>query len=133
MTGSSGAALGHGIRIARPKHIVVDEALLDAFETARPFLDSNAKVWIHGAGNGRYDRIDRAVDELSSEPIPAAERPPVTIDDPALYIYTSGTTGLPKAANFNHYRIQGGMAGFSAASHARADDRIYVALPLYHT
>jgi len=132
-TNLTGASLAHSIRIARPKHIIVAEGLLAQFESAQPHLESNAKIWLHGPGDGRYDRVDQAVEQLSGAPVPKAERPAVTIDNPALYIYTSGTTGLPKAANFNHYRIQAGMNGFSAAADAGRDDRIYVPVPLYHS
>jgi fatty-acyl-CoA synthase len=52
--------------------------------------------------------------------------------DTALYIYTSGTTGLPKAARITHMRAQLYMKGFAGATGARADDRIYITLPLYH-
>ncbi|MDQ4062288.1 MAG: long-chain-acyl-CoA synthetase, partial [Pseudomonadota bacterium] len=132
-TNLTGPSLAHSIRIARPKHIIVAEDLLAQFETARPHLETNAKIWVHGQGDGRFDRVDRAVEEVSSDPVPASDRPAITIDDPALYIYTSGTTGLPKAANFNHYRIQGAMNGFAAATNATEADRTYVALPLYHS
>ncbi len=56
----------------------------------------------------------------------------MTARDTALYIYTSGTTGLPKAARITHMRAQLYMRGFAGATGATADDRIYVALPLYH-
>jgi fatty-acyl-CoA synthase len=56
----------------------------------------------------------------------------VTARATALFIFTSGTTGLPKAARITHARAQLYMRGFAGATGARADDRIYVALPFYH-
>ena len=40
--------------------------------------------------------------------------------------------GLPKAARNTHVRAQLYMRGFAGSTGARASDRIYVALPLYH-
>ena len=56
----------------------------------------------------------------------------MTAKDTAVYIFTSGTTGLPKAARITHTRVQLYMRGFAGATDARANDRIYVPLPLYH-
>ncbi|KAF4316187.1 hypothetical protein JM18_008708 [Phytophthora kernoviae] len=70
-----------------------------------------------------------------------AERPPESIrknakiatSDMALLIYTSGTTGLPKAARVNHFSIILRSLAFKYSMHLSMYDRIYCALPLYHT
>ncbi|RLN95165.1 hypothetical protein BBJ28_00024589 [Nothophytophthora sp. Chile5] len=69
------------------------------------------------------------------------DRPPESIrrsanistSDMALLIYTSGTTGLPKAARVNHFSIILRCLAFKYAMHLSMYDRIYCALPLYHT
>ena len=132
-TNLRGPALAHCINIVRPKLIIVDEALIAAFDTAEPHLESRPPRWCHGAEREGWQRIDEAVSRLPDGPIPETERPALTTRDRCLYIYTSGTTGLPKAANINHYRVQAIMTGFSSAMQMRAEDRIYVCLPLYHT
>jgi fatty-acyl-CoA synthase len=53
-------------------------------------------------------------------------------DDVLLFIYTSGTTGLPKASLIRHSRFFLAGASFVAFSGVRDDDRIYLALPIYH-
>ena len=78
-------------------------------------------------------RIDLAVEDFSGDALGPDERPALTIEDPALFIYTSGTTGLPKAARITHSRALRIMYGFAAAANARADDRMYDCLPMYHT
>jgi fatty-acyl-CoA synthase len=57
----------------------------------------------------------------------------LTCKDKAFYIFTSGTTGLPKAANISHLRMLFMMYGFAGALNAKASDRMYIVLPLYHS
>ncbi|MFV2092223.1 MAG: AMP-binding protein [Hyphomicrobiales bacterium] len=79
------------------------------------------------------DTLDTVLEATSAAPLEAAERVALTIDDACLFIYTSGTTGQPKAATISHYRVLAIMNGFSAIMGARASDKMYVALPLYHS
>ena len=115
----------------RPEYLAV------WFETARDLLPSDVAIYVHGEPErgtpADMVRIDRMLQGFSRADIPEGERPALTIDDHCLYIYTSGTTGMPKAANLNHYRVQLAMRGFWGATGARASDRMYVTLPMYHT
>ena len=125
-------ALAHSIRVVAAKIVIVDPSLVQAFATARPLLDGATDVWAYGAA-GELPRLDLALDALPAGPLAADEKPRLTIDDRCLYVYTSGTTGLPKAANLNHYRVQLAMRAFSAVTDAKASDRMYDCLPMYHT
>lgn len=131
-TNLTGPSLAHCIDIVRPRHVIVAGDLAGAFETARPHLTTDALIWSHGEG-GPGERLDLALAAIPDGDIPADQRPALTIEDKCLWIYTSGTTGMPKAANINHYRVQAIMHGFAAATRASEADRMYVALPLYHT
>ncbi len=128
-----GQSLAHCIDIVEPKHIIVAAELIGQFNDIRPVLKSNPTIWVHGAAAGNDPRIDLVADGLSGEPLGAAERPALTIEDPALYIYTSGTTGLPKAANINHYRVMLACFGFAGVMGTKRSDRNYMCLPMYHT
>jgi fatty-acyl-CoA synthase len=132
-TNLRGAALAHGINLVAPKHLIIADELADAFAEAAPFLSVAPRIWRHGGTAPGPDRIDRAVEGLSDAAVPATERPALTLDDRCLFIYTSGTTGMPKAANVNHYRVLGAMIAFGAVMDAKAGDRMYDCLPLYHT
>jgi fatty-acyl-CoA synthase len=121
-TNLTGVSLAHCIDIVRPKHLIVDNELSDAFETARPHLQTRAQVWPHDA-----DLLDDTADEDE------LARPSVTIDDCALMIYTSGTTGLPKAAKVSHRRLMTWSAWFAGMIGTHADDRMYNCLPMYHS
>ena len=128
----TGPALAHCINVVHPRHIVVADALLAQFDTARAHITSGAKLWLHGEADANLLRIDREVDALPGDRLADADRRRLTIEDRALYIYTSGTTGLPKAANVNHYRLMLASHAFSGVIDARASDRMYDCLPMYH-
>jgi len=131
-TNLTGAALAHSVNIVGARLIVVDAALLTQFDTARPMLDGAVEVVAFGDA-GDLPRLDLLIEETPDEPLSAAERPSLSIEDKCLFVYTSGTTGLPKAANLNHYRVQLAMQAFAAVTGARADDRMFDCLPMYHT
>jgi non-ribosomal peptide synthetase component F len=94
-TNLRGASLAHCIDLAAPAHVIVAAELSEQFRSGVAELKSEPKIWSHGGDE--FERIDRAVEDLSSERLNVAERRAVTIADRALLIYTSGTTGLPAA------------------------------------
>jgi fatty-acyl-CoA synthase len=122
-----GTSLAHCINVAKAEHIVLARDLFEMFETARPHLSHQAKLWISGGD------LDEALAHFDDAPLSAAERRDVTIDDRALLIYTSGTTGLPKAASVSHRRILNWGGWFAGLTDATSDDRLYDCLPLYHS
>ncbi|MGD9843856.1 MAG: long-chain-acyl-CoA synthetase [Variibacter sp.] len=132
-TNLTGTSLAHCINIVAPKHVIVAAELLHAVEAVRPSLAGPPAIWVHGEAASDAPRIDRDVDARAPDPLTAAEKPALTIEDKALFIYTSGTTGLPKAANINHYRLMLAAHAFAGVMDARASDRMYNCLPMYHT
>ena len=135
-TNLTGHALAHCINIVPARNILFHRSFLPAWNSAAGFLDGQKTLWLTGGSGPDPEAaldLDAALAATPDGALPDADLPALTTDDPALYIYTSGTTGLPKAAVINHYRVQAIMNGFSAVCNARADDRIYVAQPLYHT
>ena len=147
----AGPALAHCLNISGAAHLICDMETASAFEAVRADLTRNMTEWVLGGAPGagaaagrdlppargtasRGDRdFDRALKGCSTlRPTRATARFGLTAKDTALYIFTSGTTGLPKAAKITHMRAQLYMRGFAGATGARASDRIYVPLPLYH-
>ena len=127
-------ALAHCVDIVAPAHVVVASELLARFETAKPYLKSEPRVWIHGEEMiGDAQSIDLAIAQYSGEALAPEERRAITINDRALYIYTSGTTGLPKAANVNHHRLLVWSHWFAGMLETTAADRMYNCLPMYHS
>ena len=132
-TNLAGPSLAHVINVAAPKHVIVASELEDRVTAARGDLAASPRIWVHGTGSDRYQRIDHDVERHGDHPLEDSERPRVTIDDRALYIYTSGTTGLPKAANISHARVMQWSNWFAGLMDVGATDRMYNCLPMYHS
>jgi fatty-acyl-CoA synthase len=128
----TGQALAHCLTLAGAHEVIVDAETSPALQDVLGDLEHTPRLWsldspLPGEGDLAADLAGR-----SADPPPAAIREGLKAGDTALLIYTSGTTGLPKAARVTHVRVQLYMRGFAGATGARPDDRIYVALPLYH-
>ncbi len=127
-----GTSLAHCIDIVAPKHVIVASDLAEAFESARPYLKTEAKIWSHGAIAPHPD-VAAELAGFSGDPLAPHESTPVSIDDRALYVYTSGTTGLPKAAKISHYRLMVWTHWFAGLMETVPGDRMYNCLPMYHS
>ncbi|KAH8924789.1 putative bifunctional fatty acid transporter/acyl-CoA synthetase FAT1 [Atractiella rhizophila] len=57
----------------------------------------------------------------------------ITWQDPSCLIYTSGTTGLPKPASCTHGRVGSAFYAWPTLNGVKSSDRLYTALPLYHS
>src|SRR5437764_2643848 len=117
-----------------------------AAEAEQILSDSEAAVALVDAG--RQSLIDALrprlkalhqtarVEEIGSVPSPlVAEgqcRGSRTPEDPALLLYTSGTTGRPKGALLDHGNLLAQGRGVVEAWRWTAEDRLVLALPLFH-
>jgi fatty-acyl-CoA synthase len=128
-TNLRGTPLAHCVGIANARHAIVGAELAEGFAEAALQLETKPQAWITGAGGN----LDQALAAAPSTPVAASVRAGVTCKDKAFYIYTSGTTGLPKAANITHLRMLFMMYGFAGGLNMSASDRMYNALPLYHS
>lgn len=133
----TGRGLAHCLSVSNAAHIIADAETWPAIEEVRDQLDRSTMLWVLGlrAEEESSDRrgLDTAVKGASAVRPDRRSREDIKASDTALYIYTSGTTGLPKAAKITHARAQLYMRAFAANTRARPTDRIYCALPLYHS
>ncbi|WP_395670365.1 AMP-binding protein, partial [Phenylobacterium sp.] len=127
-----GAALAHCLNVSQASHVIVDAETAAAFAAARSLVEKNLQEWILGHPQPGQRDLGQALKSCSQLPPDRIAREDVRARDTALLIFTSGTTGLPKAAKITHMRAQLYMRGFAGSTDAKASDRIYVALPLYH-
>jgi fatty-acyl-CoA synthase len=128
----SGLPLAHCLNISGAHHVIVDADTSPVFEQAKPLLERTLQQWVLGPAHGGQRDLVQALKSCSSLPPDRGVREGMTAADTALLIFTSGTTGMPKAARITHMRAQLYMRGFAGSTGAKASDRIYVALPLYH-
>ena len=132
-TNLRGAALAHSVALSGAHHVIVGEELAELYREAEPNLDPRPTAWSDaGSGTGMMD-LNSELRSLPSLAAPRVWRDGIRCKDRAFYIYTSGTTGLPKASNFTHLRLLYMMHGFAGALNAKASDRMYNVLPLYHS
>ena len=81
----------------------------------------------------KFASLDEALASASADPIPASLRANRTYTSVLFYVYTSGTTGMPKAAKINHLRFLGAGRGFASIFNIKSSDKVYCALPIYHS
>ena len=113
-TAYSAPELAHLVGDARPSAAIADDAArADALRAADPAL----RVWTPALA-----LADAAPPALDAAP-PAA---------PALLGYTSGTTGRPKGAVLSHANLLASAESLRVAWRWTADDRLVLALPLFH-
>ncbi|KQY27472.1 long-chain acyl-CoA synthetase [Caulobacter sp. Root1455] len=129
----TGPALAHCLNISQALHCIVDPETSPCFDQVKGLLNRHVQQWVLGPAQGDQRDLANALKSCSQlRPDRLTARAGLTAKDTALYIFTSGTTGMPKAARITHMRAQLYMRGFAGSTDARASDRIYVTLPLYH-
>jgi len=118
------SALAHCIDVVAPCHVIVDDSLTSALDSAAGHMKASPTVW-------RADQIDLLAKDDGT--FARDDFANISQADPALHIYTSGTTGLPKAARISHGRIMSWSGWFSGLLGAGPEDRLYNCLPMYHS
>src|SRR4030042_1426300 len=102
-----GEVLKYSIHLARGRHLIVGEELLDAFEEVKGGLQLTEKDTLYyqpetgrrACPAGYIDLPDVLKGHSSNNPTTTGD---VTLGDPFAYVFTSGTTGLPKASVQTH-------------------------------
>ena len=130
-TNLRGLPLAHSINISNVRHVIVGHELAATYGEIAALIENKPIAWSAGAAAPGTEDLDDVLRVLPGTPPDIDDV--VTCKDRVFYIFTSGTTGLPKAANISHMRMLFMMYGFSGALNAKASDRMYNVLPLYHS
>ncbi|GMH57654.1 hypothetical protein TrST_g2331 [Triparma strigata] len=137
-TNLMGTALVHAIKTAvgdsETKRVVVSEELLTNVDAVRGQLSSlGIEVLVYYHNTNKVSGFNKLLEQTSGTPVDQDGVPARAWNSDLFYIYTSGTTGLPKASKINHLRFYIAGLMFSKLCRAGTSDRIYCALPLYHS
>ncbi|CAL8276576.1 unnamed protein product [Merluccius merluccius] len=129
-------SLLHCFNCCGAKTLVVGADLMACLDDILPSLrEDNIDVWVMKRDSGGDTQVHTLLDQMDcvlDQPVPASLRAATSIKSPIMYIFTSGTTGLPKAAVITHLQTLKAAAGFWAFG-GKADDVVYIPLPLYHS
>lgn len=130
--------LRHCVTVTESKICVFGTELTQAIDEVRDDLHLQGQDAFFAIPDGDDSKVpewannlDVASSNLDTNNLP--ETDDITLGSTAMYIFTSGTTGLPKAAIMSHQRLYASaslshIAGLKCSN----EDRIYLALPLYH-
>ncbi len=136
-TGFRGETLASVIDQARITLVLADpprrprvEAVLSRLEGLGP----DDLLLVDGARDNGEDKVravERVLEDCASlrEPSPGT---PIDVFSPLIVIYTSGTTGAPKGVPLSHFKILGAGVITRWRIRLAAEDRGYVAMPLFH-
>ncbi|KAK0146690.1 Long-chain fatty acid transport protein 6 [Merluccius polli] len=129
-------SLLHCFNCCGAKTLVVGADLMACLDDILPSLrEDNIDVWVMKRDIGGDTQVHTLLDQMDcvlDQPVPASLRAATSLKSPIMYIFTSGTTGLPKAAVITHLQTLKAAAGFWAFG-GKADDVVYIPLPLYHS
>ncbi len=116
---------------AEDRAIIVDESLLEVFETFRSAQDFEHVIVVSRSGSVPVGAIDYESLIASSEP---AEWPRLDERRAAAMCYTSGTTGRPKGVVYSHRALvlHSLMAALPDAHSISGHDTILPVVPMFH-
>ncbi len=125
-----GEDLLHTMLDAKPDFLLVDEENAIKLGRLPDHVINGMQVFVAGEmPAGCAAAPFGALLDPAAGPAPDRTQAP---GDPAMILYTGGTTGLPKGVVLPHFAIVSAGYRYGEALSARASDRHYTTLPLFH-
>jgi fatty-acyl-CoA synthase len=123
-----GQPLSHALRASKARVVFVEAPFAERLRRREDLRDQLDTVLVFGGEERELE------DRLGNAPSAVCPRVPLRASDDHVYIYTSGTTGLPKPCRVSHGRALVAAAAFGQLFFQyRPGDKLYSALPLYHS
>ncbi|KAG0198617.1 hypothetical protein BGX28_007957 [Mortierella sp. GBA30] len=133
-TNLTGKPLTHSLRTATASILIMDAELpTPVYNVLDEILDMGYQIYSYGGPLLHAFAAPMDLSHISEAALPKSLRKRTTANDIAMLIYTSGTTGLPKAGRFSHARANVAALFWTSFYHFNESDRLYIALPLYHS
>ncbi|KAF8938107.1 hypothetical protein BGZ47_008738 [Haplosporangium gracile] len=133
-TNLAGKPLTHSLRTATASVLVMDAELpIPISNVLDEVLEMGYTIYSYGGPQQHDFATPIDLSQVSDLALPRSLRKKTTANDIAMLIYTSGTTGLPKAGRFSHARANVAAHFWMSFYHFNENDRLYIALPLYHS
>ncbi|TPX32505.1 hypothetical protein SmJEL517_g04408 [Synchytrium microbalum] len=129
------AALIHCLKVATGDLIIFGTSLSEPIKAVSSELSARFVCMGDDFKNVQWTTGCCLADVLpfASERLPLEVRRAAKPTDLAMFIYTSGTTGNPKPVSISHSSIMISNVTASTLPRYFEDDRIYTAMPLYHS
>jgi long-chain acyl-CoA synthetase len=121
------AELEFGFRNCDVRCVIADERSAGVCERIAAGMDADVTVISTSAAHGQALTIDALIERSSGERLPAR-----TADETFIYQFSSGSTGRPKRVPRTHGQCAA-EAQLYASLGWTAEDRIFSAIPLFHT
>lgn len=121
------AELEFNFRGAGVKAVISDERATGVCERIAAGLDGDVRVISTSSAHGQADTLDALLEEGSAERLP-----PRDPGETFVYQFSSGSTGRPKRVPRTHGQCAA-EAGMYKALGITHEDRIFSAVPLFHT
>lgn len=134
-TNLRGHVLRHSMAVCKATHYFVGHEHMDVI--SRELVSDLGGKWYSCGGpapeGNLFDLDSLLAVSNNTTAIPRSFRANTSATDKLFYIYTSGTTGAPKAALVSHLKFLTAGLGFVDLMDVGENDRLYTALPLYHS
>ncbi|KAF9579756.1 hypothetical protein BGW38_003860, partial [Lunasporangiospora selenospora] len=133
-TNLTGKPLTHSLRTATSTLLIMDAELNGPiFDVLDEVSEMGYAIYSYGGPQQHDFATPIDLSPASDAPLPRNFRKKTSANEIAMLIYTSGTTGLPKAGRFSHSRANMAALFWTSFYHFNEQDRLYIALPLYHS